>query len=303
MADPTADRPPRGPTRAVYVISVAAELAGLHPQTLRIYERKGLRRPGPHGRGQPALQRCRHRAAAPHPGAHQRGPQPGRRAAGPRARSRAGGGATAPRQRAGGGAGGRGAHPPAVPSRSGAAPPVRRRVPRPLTAVAGWRYGSERSPDTSTGHGGCCATEPSRWARRPDRRARTLGLRRHRGGPLAPRTQGPLQGGAAHLAGAARRRQPDRGVQLGQRDEGSDGHDERVPGAREPEPADEGPREGPVQRPAARRPVKGHGGRLRPERTRGRATASTRRRRAWRPSRSTTPHWTGPTPRRPSTRR
>ena len=27
--------------RAVYVISVAAELAGMHPQTLRIYERKG----------------------------------------------------------------------------------------------------------------------------------------------------------------------------------------------------------------------------------------------------------------------
>jgi MerR family transcriptional regulator/heat shock protein HspR len=26
----------------VYVISVAAELAGVHPQTLRIYERKGL---------------------------------------------------------------------------------------------------------------------------------------------------------------------------------------------------------------------------------------------------------------------
>ena len=31
--------------RAVYVISVAAELAGVHPQTLRIYERKGLLRP------------------------------------------------------------------------------------------------------------------------------------------------------------------------------------------------------------------------------------------------------------------
>jgi MerR family transcriptional regulator, heat shock protein HspR len=29
-------------TMAVYVISVAAELAGVHPQTLRIYERKGL---------------------------------------------------------------------------------------------------------------------------------------------------------------------------------------------------------------------------------------------------------------------
>jgi MerR family transcriptional regulator/heat shock protein HspR len=28
--------------KAVYVISVAAELAGMHPQTLRIYERRGL---------------------------------------------------------------------------------------------------------------------------------------------------------------------------------------------------------------------------------------------------------------------
>jgi len=28
--------------RAVYFISVAAELAGVHPQTLRVYERKGL---------------------------------------------------------------------------------------------------------------------------------------------------------------------------------------------------------------------------------------------------------------------
>lgn len=31
-----------GERGAVYVISVAAELAGVHPQTLRIYERKGL---------------------------------------------------------------------------------------------------------------------------------------------------------------------------------------------------------------------------------------------------------------------
>jgi MerR family transcriptional regulator/heat shock protein HspR len=31
--------------RAIYVISVAAELAGVHPQTLRIYERKGLLSP------------------------------------------------------------------------------------------------------------------------------------------------------------------------------------------------------------------------------------------------------------------
>jgi MerR family transcriptional regulator, heat shock protein HspR len=28
--------------RAVYVISVAAELSGMHPQTLRVYERRGL---------------------------------------------------------------------------------------------------------------------------------------------------------------------------------------------------------------------------------------------------------------------
>jgi MerR family transcriptional regulator/heat shock protein HspR len=33
---------PDNRTRAVYVISVAAEIAGVHPQTLRIYERKGL---------------------------------------------------------------------------------------------------------------------------------------------------------------------------------------------------------------------------------------------------------------------
>lgn len=39
------DQDQRADERAVYVISVAAELAGVHPQTLRIYERKGLLRP------------------------------------------------------------------------------------------------------------------------------------------------------------------------------------------------------------------------------------------------------------------
>ena len=34
-----------GRDRALYIISVAAELAGVHPQTLRIYERKGLIEP------------------------------------------------------------------------------------------------------------------------------------------------------------------------------------------------------------------------------------------------------------------
>lgn len=31
--------------RALYVISIAADLAGVHPQTLRMYERKGLLQP------------------------------------------------------------------------------------------------------------------------------------------------------------------------------------------------------------------------------------------------------------------
>lgn len=37
---------PPGADAAVYVISVAAELTGLHPQTLRTYERLGLVTPG-----------------------------------------------------------------------------------------------------------------------------------------------------------------------------------------------------------------------------------------------------------------
>jgi MerR family transcriptional regulator/heat shock protein HspR len=40
-----------GPESAVYVISVAAELSGLHPQTLRAYERMGLIQPGRTGGG------------------------------------------------------------------------------------------------------------------------------------------------------------------------------------------------------------------------------------------------------------
>jgi MerR family transcriptional regulator/heat shock protein HspR len=39
------ERQVRQRDRAVFVISVAAELAGVHPQTLRIYERKGLVQP------------------------------------------------------------------------------------------------------------------------------------------------------------------------------------------------------------------------------------------------------------------
>jgi MerR family transcriptional regulator/heat shock protein HspR len=39
------------PSAAVFVISVAAELSGLHPQTLRTYERMGLITPGRTGGG------------------------------------------------------------------------------------------------------------------------------------------------------------------------------------------------------------------------------------------------------------
>jgi MerR family transcriptional regulator/heat shock protein HspR len=39
------ERQGEGRDRALYIISVAAELAGVHPQTLRIYERKGLIEP------------------------------------------------------------------------------------------------------------------------------------------------------------------------------------------------------------------------------------------------------------------
>ena len=97
-----------GPTVPVYVISVAAELTGLHPQTLRQYDRVGPGLAGPHRRRRSPLLAARHRAAArgrradrlrhrprgrtPHPRARapggrpacpqQRAAWPGRRAAG-----------------------------------------------------------------------------------------------------------------------------------------------------------------------------------------------------------------------------
>ena len=54
----------------MYVISVAAELAGVHPQTLRIYERKGLLGPTRTAGQHPPVLRARHRAAADDPAAH-----------------------------------------------------------------------------------------------------------------------------------------------------------------------------------------------------------------------------------------
>jgi MerR family transcriptional regulator/heat shock protein HspR len=49
MADsshPASSAPAAADERPVYVISIAAELAGMHPQTLRAYDRQGLVTPG-----------------------------------------------------------------------------------------------------------------------------------------------------------------------------------------------------------------------------------------------------------------
>jgi len=43
--DPEVPRDGASEERPVYVISVAAELSGVHPQTLRMYERRGLLAP------------------------------------------------------------------------------------------------------------------------------------------------------------------------------------------------------------------------------------------------------------------
>ena len=51
---------------AVYVISVAAEIAGVHPQTLRIYERRGLLSPArTSGGNQIGRASCRERVSSP----------------------------------------------------------------------------------------------------------------------------------------------------------------------------------------------------------------------------------------------
>ena len=72
--------------KGVYMISVAAELAGVHPQTLRIYEARGLIKPN-RSPGHAALLAGRRREAAPDPGAHERArDEPGRRGARLRAR-------------------------------------------------------------------------------------------------------------------------------------------------------------------------------------------------------------------------
>ena len=65
--------------RGVYMISVAAELAGMHPQTLRIYETRGLITPKRSPKNTRLYSRGGRRAAAPDPGAdHRAGHEPRR---------------------------------------------------------------------------------------------------------------------------------------------------------------------------------------------------------------------------------
>lgn len=54
--------------RGVYGISVMSELSGVGPQTLRLYERRGLLTPARTGGGDPPLQR----SGPGHVGAYQR---------------------------------------------------------------------------------------------------------------------------------------------------------------------------------------------------------------------------------------
>ena len=54
--------------RGVFMISVAAELADMHPQTLRMYEARGLIEPKRSPKGTRLYSQTGRRAAAAHPG-------------------------------------------------------------------------------------------------------------------------------------------------------------------------------------------------------------------------------------------
>ena len=54
--------------RGVFMISVAAELAEMHPQTLRMYEARGLIEPKRSPKGTRLYSAGGRRAPAPHPG-------------------------------------------------------------------------------------------------------------------------------------------------------------------------------------------------------------------------------------------
>ena len=160
----------RNPRFAVYIISVAAELAGVHPQTLRIYERKGLLRPQRTSEQPAPLQRAGHRAAARDPGVDGAGRQPGGREADHGAAAGAGRDATAD------GAAARATRASVAPSR--------------CPAIA-WDWRSSRSSACRASPGGTTPHDrrppsPVAGLRGRDARARA-GRRGRHDGPARPR--------------------------------------------------------------------------------------------------------------------
>ncbi len=154
----------RDANRAVYVISVAAELAGVHPQTLRIYERKGLLDPARTGGGsrrfcERDLDRLRHIQELTATGLNLEGVRRVLELEAELARLR-----ERARGRAGGRARrGRGDAPP-VPARPGAGAPVSRCRTGPGGATKGEAtapgHENERRPDERDG---TMAIDPERW--------------------------------------------------------------------------------------------------------------------------------------------
>ena len=145
----------RDANQAVYVISVAAELTGMHPQTLRIYERKGLLDPSRTSGGsrrfsEHDLERLRHIQELTATGLNLEGVRRVLQLEAELARLReelvAGAGPGARR---------RGGHAPPVPARPGAAAPGAGAVPadrhgRGLTRAWTRHDGQDETKDTTT---------------------------------------------------------------------------------------------------------------------------------------------------------
>ena len=169
---------------AVYVISVAAELAGVHPQTLRVYERKGLLQPERTTGQHAALLRAGHRAAAPHPGAHAgRGREPRGGEDGPASRGAA--------------------RPHAPRARRAWRRACRSSKPTSRARCAGWRSRPARSSrPATTARSSSCGAKPRRKEAAASRSSSA-----HRGndddGPEQADAQ--VTGGAAGRAAARRR--------------------------------------------------------------------------------------------------
>ena len=182
--------------RPRYMISVAAELVGMHPQTLRIYEQKGLVRPKRTAGNTRLYSDAGRRAAAADPAAHDRDrPQPGRRRAGAAPRGRAAAAAAAARPDGARDARGGRRGAPAVPPR-----------PRRLPPAAAARTAAVEAPGRRSGGAGPChrrSTEVRRSDGFQQADDQEPGGRRRRAGARAPPRQ-PRDLSRAPAARAAR---------------------------------------------------------------------------------------------------